>query len=224
MIDEIGDPLVHLLRNAIDHGIETPEIRRKAGKPESGTITLTAYHSGNHVYIEIRDDGAGIKIQNILHQAISKGIISESESEHLTNEQVYELIMASGFSTADTITDISGRGVGMDVVKSKIESLGGTISINSVEGEGSTFSIQLPLTLSIISVLLVELENEKYAVPLSSIIETAIIKASDILTIHSQKVIDFRGKVIPLVSLKRLLQFKEYDQIGIYSNCDCSKR
>ena len=112
MIDEIGDPLVHLLRNAIDHGIETPEIRRKAGKPESGTITLTAYHSGNHVYIEIRDDGAGIKIQNILHQAISKGIISESESEQLTNEQVYELIMASGFSTADTITDISGRGVG----------------------------------------------------------------------------------------------------------------
>ena len=131
----------------------------------------------------------------------------------LTNEQVYELIMASGFSTADTITDISGRGVGMDVVRSKIESLGGTISINSVEGEGSTFSIQLPLTLSIISVLLVELENEKYAVPLSSIIETAIIKAGDILTIHSQKVIDFRGKVIPLVSLKRLLQLKEYDQI-----------
>ena len=212
VIDEIGDPLVHLLRNAIDHGIETPEIRRKAGKPESGTITLTAYHSGNHVYIEIRDDGAGIKIQNILHQAISKGIISESESEQLTNEQVYELIMASGFSTADTITDISGRGVGMDVVRTKIESLGGAISINSAEGEGSTFSIQLPLTLSIISVLLVELENEKYAVPLSSIIETAIIKASDILTIHSQKVIDFRGKVIPLVSLKRLLQLKEYDQ------------
>ncbi|MGE6258772.1 chemotaxis protein CheW [Heyndrickxia sporothermodurans] len=204
VIDEIGDPLVHLLRNAIDHGIEMPEKRISQGKQEEGTIKLKAYHSGNHVFIEIEDDGAGINRDKVLDKALSKGIVTEEEAESLSDKQVYELILASGFSTADTISDISGRGVGLDVVKSTIESLGGTITIESNEGQGSVFIIQLPLTLSIIAVMLVEIGQEKYAVPLSSIIETAIIKQNDILNAHNQKVIDFRGNIVPLVFLKEV--------------------
>ncbi|ANB59523.1 chemotaxis protein CheA [Anoxybacteroides amylolyticum] len=204
VIDEIGDPLVHLLRNAIDHGIEMPDVRRAKGKPEEGTVKLKAYHSGNHVFIEIEDDGAGINREKVLQKAINKGIISKQNAANLTDKQVYELIFASGFSTADKISDISGRGVGLDVVKSTIESLGGSVTIDSQEGIGSIFSIQLPLTLSIISVMLVEIQQEKYAVPLSSIIETAIIKREDILHAHHQKVIDFRGKVVPLLFLKEV--------------------
>ncbi len=206
VIDEIGDPLVHLLRNAIDHGIETPDVRREKGKPEEGTVKLKAYHSGNHVFIEIEDDGAGISREKVLKKAISKGIISEQNAANLTDKQVYELIFASGFSTADKVSDISGRGVGLDVVKSTIESLGGSVSIDSEEGVGSVFSIQLPLTLSIISVMLVEIQNEKYAIPLSSIIETAIVKKEDILHAHNQKVIDFRGKVVPLLFLRDIFE------------------
>lgn len=210
VIDEIGDPLVHLIRNSLDHGIESPEIRKANGKPEEGTVVLRAYHSGNHVFIEIEDDGAGINRQRVLKKAISKGIVSESDAASLTDQQVAKLILSSGFSTAEVLSDISGRGVGLDVVKTTIESLGGTIEISSTEGKGSLFSIQLPLTLSIISVMLVELEKEIYAVPLSSIIETAIIKSSDILNAHNQKVIDFRGKVVPLVFLEDVFEVPKY--------------
>lgn len=206
VIDEIGDPLVHLLRNAIDHGVEMPDIRKAKGKPEEGTVKLRAYHSGNHVFIEIEDDGAGINREKVVSKAISKGVITEEEAGQLTDQQAFELIMSSGFSTAETISDISGRGVGLDVVKTTIESLGGSIAIDSVEGKGSIFSIQLPLTLSIISVMLVELEKEKYAIPLSSIIETAIIKRDDIMNAHNQQVMDFRGKVVPLVFLKEVFE------------------
>jgi two-component system chemotaxis sensor kinase CheA len=206
VIDEIGDPLVHLLRNAIDHGIETPDVRRASGKPEEGTVKLKAYHSGNHVFIEIEDDGAGIRREKVLQKALDRGIISQQSIANLTDKQVYELIFAPGFSTADHISDISGRGVGLDVVKSTIESLGGTVTVDSEEGKGSIFSIQLPLTLSIISVLLVEIQQEKYAIPLSSIIETAIIKKEDILHAYNQQVIDFRGKVVPLVFLKDIFE------------------
>ncbi|MDI2589240.1 chemotaxis protein CheA [Psychrobacillus sp. NEAU-3TGS] len=202
VIDEIGDPLVHLIRNSLDHGIESPEVRKSKGKPEEGTVVLRAYHSGNHVFIEIEDDGAGINREKVLKKAISRGIVSEEVALTLTDKQVAELILSSGFSTADVISDVSGRGVGLDVVKTTIESLGGTIEISSTEGKGSLFSIQLPLTLSIISVMLVELGEEIYAIPLSSIIETAIIRSSDILNAHNQKVIDFRGKVVPLVFLE----------------------
>lgn len=206
VIDEIGDPLVHLLRNAIDHGIETPDVRRANGKPEEGTVKLKAYHSGNHVFIEIEDDGAGINRDKVLQKAMDKGVISQQNAANLTDRQVYELIFAPGFSTADKISDISGRGVGLDVVKSTIESLGGTVTVDSEEGKGSIFSIQLPLTLSIISVLLVEIQQEKYAIPLSSIIETAIIKKEDIFHAHNQQVIDFRGKVVPLLFLKEIFE------------------
>jgi two-component system, chemotaxis family, sensor kinase CheA len=206
VIDEIGDPLVHLIRNAIDHGIEKPDIRIKNGKPEEGTVKLKAYHSGNHVFIELEDDGAGINTQRVLEKAIQKGVVSEETALTLTDRQIYELILASGFSTAEQISDISGRGVGLDVVKATIESLGGSITIDSTEGQGSLFSIQLPLTLSIISVMLIEIAKEKYAIPLSSIIETAIVKKEEIMNAHNQRVIDFRGKVVPLVFLEDVFE------------------
>jgi two-component system, chemotaxis family, sensor kinase CheA len=206
VIDEIGDPLVHLLRNSIDHGIEMPSVRSSSGKEETGTIYLRAYHSGNHVFIEIEDDGAGINRQKVVEKALENGIITKEMSENLTDKQCFELLFASGFSTAEVISDISGRGVGLDVVKNKIESLGGSISVDSTAGFGTIFSIQLPLTLSIMSVMLVEVQKEKYAIPLSSIIETAIIKKEDILSAHNQKVMDFRGKVVPLVFMKEIFE------------------
>ncbi|KYG89526.1 chemotaxis protein CheA [[Bacillus] sp. KCTC 13219] len=206
VIDEIGDPLVHLIRNSLDHGIESPEMRMAKGKPEEGTVQLRAFHSGNYVFIEIEDDGAGINQEKVLAKALAKGVVTAETAKTLSDKQINELILASGFSTADVISDISGRGVGLDVVKTTIESLGGNISIDSTEGVGSTFSIQLPLTLSIISVMLVEIEKEIYAIPLSSIIETSIIRHSEILNAHNQKVIDFRGKVVPLVFLDEIFE------------------
>ncbi|RDW15638.1 chemotaxis protein CheA [Oceanobacillus chungangensis] len=206
VIDEIGDPLVHLIRNSVDHGIEMPEERKRAGKPEEGKIILRAFHSGNHVFIEIEDDGAGINRNKVEAKAIEKGIITAEHAETLSDDEVAQLILSSGFSTADHISNISGRGVGLDVVKSKIESLSGQISIETEEGKGSIFSIQLPLTLSIISTLLVKVEQETYAIPLSSIIETVLLEESEIMTAHGQKVMDFRGHVIPLVSLSEVFQ------------------
>ncbi|MDN4073418.1 chemotaxis protein CheA [Fictibacillus terranigra] len=212
VIDEIGDPLVHLLRNSIDHGIEKPKKRLAAGKSEAGTIHLRAYHSGNHVFIEIEDDGAGINRHKVLERAIERGIVSRELSKDFTDKQVNELLFASGFSTAEVISDISGRGVGLDAVKNKIESLGGSVTVDSAEGQGSLFSIQLPLTLSIISSMLVKAGEETYAIPLSSIIETARIKQDDIMTVHHQPMMDFRGKVVPLVSLGELFEVPETDR------------
>lgn len=201
VIDEIGDPLVHLLRNSIDHGVETPEKRQNAKKSDEGKITLKAYHSGNHIFIEVSDDGAGINRDKVLKKAVESGIVSKETEDKLTDKQVYELLFSSGLSTSDEITDVSGRGVGLDVVKNKIESLGGNVAVDSILGEGTIFSIQLPLTLSIISVMLVEVQSEKYAIPLSSIIETAIVKDEEILAAHNQKVIEFRGSIVPLINL-----------------------
>lgn len=218
VIDEIGDPLVHLIRNALDHGIETPAERAAKGKPEVGTVTLRAYHSGNHVFIELEDDGAGVNKERVLKKALDRGIISEEMIPTMTDKQVAELILASGFSTAEKITDVSGRGVGLDVVKSTIESLGGYISIDSTEGKGSLFQVQLPLTLSIISVMLVNLEKDIYAIPLSSIIETAIIKKSDILQAHNQPVIDFRGSIVPIVNLKTIFEMDNAQTIDEFQS------
>lgn len=218
VIDEIGDPLVHLIRNGLDHGIETPEERKQQGKDEKGTLTLNAYHSGNHVFIEISDNGAGINRDKVAKKAIENGVITEEQVANLTDSQINQLIFESGFSTADKISDISGRGVGLDVVKNTIESLGGSIRIESEFGKGSLFSIQLPLTLSIISVLLVEVQKEKYAIPLSSIIETAIVNKNDIMHAHNKQVIDFRGKVVPLINLHDIFEVPgEKDDDNFYS-------
>lgn len=201
VIDEIGDPLVHLLRNAIDHGLETKEERIRLGKPAQGRVELTAYHSGNHVFIEVKDDGRGINREKVLQKAIERGIISEESAQNMTDQQVYDLLFASGFSTAEKVSDVSGRGVGLDVVKTKIESLGGRVTVESEQGVGTTFSVHLPLTLSIITALLIKVADETYAIPLTSIIEAILVHKDEIRTVHGQKVMDFRGKVIPLVDL-----------------------
>lgn len=192
VIDEIGDPLVHLLRNAVDHGVESIAERVAAGKPEMGTVNLRAFHSGNHVFIEIEDDGKGIYRDNLLKTAIKRGVVTEEQGAKMSDDEVNQLLFAPGFSTADKISDISGRGVGLDVVKSKITSLGGNVTIHSTPGKGTNFSVQLPLTLSIIAAMLVRLGSEKYAVPLSSIVETAIVQREQVRNIHGNKMITFR--------------------------------
>jgi len=205
VIDEIGDPLVHLLRNALDHGMESPEERVRNGKPAKGTIVLRARHEGNNVYIEVEDDGAGINTQRISEKAIEKGWISEKEAETLNREEAIEFLFRSGFSTAKTVTDVSGRGVGLDVVKNKIESLNGEIFVDSRPGQGTRFRIKLPLTLAIIQALMVSVRGEIYAVPLSSVDETTMIKGSDIKMVQNQEVIMLRGSVLPLYRLGQLL-------------------
>lgn len=202
VVDEIGDPLVHLLRNCMDHGIESPELREAAGKPREGTVELKAYYSGNHVLIEIEDDGAGINREGVLKKALENRVVTESEADKMSDREVYELLFNSGFSTAETISDISGRGVGLDVVKNKIESLGGRVEVDSEPGKGTTFTIQLPLTLSIMASMLIEAGPETYAIPLSSIVEIAVITKEEILAPHNQQMIDFRGKMVPLISLR----------------------
>lgn len=214
VIDEIGDPLVHLIRNSGDHGIESPEERIAAGKPESGTIHLRAYHSGNHVFIEVEEDGRGINTAKVLQTAIRNGVVSEEKARSLTPEEIQMLIFAPGFSTADKISDISGRGVGLDVVKTKITSLGGNVTVTSAEGKGTKFSVQLPLTLSIISAMLIKLGSEKYAIPLSSIVETGIIQRKNILNVHGNEMIEFRNSIIPLVSLSSVLESPDFDERG----------
>lgn len=204
VIDEIGDPLVHLIRNAIDHGIELPEVRLEAGKPEQGRLALRAYHGGNRVFIEIEDDGAGINVDKVRSKALERGVITPEEATAMTDNEVAMLIFAPGFSTADVVTDLSGRGVGLDVVKNKIESLGGVVTLETVVGQGTKFQVSLPLTLSIISAMLVQVGDETYAVPLSSILETTLLDEADILTAHRERVFDFRGQLVPLVYLKEM--------------------
>ncbi|RKP55477.1 chemotaxis protein CheA [Cohnella endophytica] len=211
VIDEIGDPLVHLIRNAVDHGIESISERVKLGKSEVGTVHLRAYHSGNHVFIEIEEDGKGINRPKVLETAIKRGVVTAEEAKNLSDDEVNMLIFAAGFSTADKVSDISGRGVGLDVVKSKIASLGGHVAVTSKLGSGTKFSIQLPLTLSIIAAMLIKLGNEKYAFPLSSIVETGSIKRSDIRTLHGNRIIDYRQTIIPVVSLAHLVDSPAYN-------------
>ncbi|WP_274361462.1 chemotaxis protein CheA [Paenibacillus thermotolerans] len=214
VIDEIGDPLVHLLRNSLDHGVESVAERLAAGKPETGTVHLRAFHSGNHVYIEIEDDGKGINRDIVLKKAIKNGIVTAEDGERMKDEEVYQLLFASGFSTAEVISDISGRGVGLDVVRSKITSLGGHVHVSSRLGLGTKFSIQLPLTLSIISAMMIKLGSEKYAIPLTNIVETAIVASANVHKVHGNKMITYRSSVIPLVSLSRLLEVPDYSEEG----------
>nr|WP_255570115.1 chemotaxis protein CheA [Cohnella sp. CFH 77786] len=214
VIDEIGDPLVHLIRNSVDHGVEPIADRTQAGKPETGTIHLRAYHSGNHVFIEIEDDGRGINRPKVLETAIKRGVLTAEAAKSLSDDEVNMLLFAAGFSTADKVSDISGRGVGLDVVKSKIESLGGHVSVTSTFGKGTKFSIQLPLTLSIISAMLIKLGPEKYAFPLSSIVETASVKREDIRTLHGTRIVEYRNTIVPVVSLAELVESPHYRDDG----------
>lgn len=204
VIDEIGDPLVHLIRNAIDHGIETVEKRRDAGKNETGTIKLEAFHSGNHVVIQITDDGNGIYKEKVLEKAIKNGVITEAEANKLTDREVYDLIFQPGFSTAEVVSDLSGRGVGLDVVKHTIHSLGGHLIIDSEEGKGSTFRIELPLTLSIIQSMLVQTNDTRYALPLGNIVEAIRIQKEDIQSLQGKDVLNYRNQIIEVKHLNNV--------------------
>lgn len=209
VIDEIGDPLMHLLRNAADHGLESNAERIANRKPEVGSIYLTAYQDGNNVVIEVKDDGGGINVEKVKRKALDKGTITSEQAEVMTDKDIIDLLFKPSFSTADTISDVSGRGVGLDVVKTKIEALGGDIEARTKLGEGSNFIIRLPLTLAIIQALMVEIGPEKYAIPLGSIQTIEDIKKSDIKHVHSKEVINLRGSVIPLIRLDELLDVED---------------
>ena len=211
VIDELGDPLMHLLRNSADHGLESNEERVRLGKPEVGSIYLDAYQDGNNVTIEVRDDGAGINIEKVKSKAIEKGTITEQQAETITEKDFIDLLFRPSFSTADKISDVSGRGVGLDVVKTKIESLGGSIEAKTVKGEGSTFTIQLPLTLAIIQALMVEVGKEKYAIPLGNIDTIEDISLDEIKLVQSKEVIHLRGSVIPIVRMNEVLEMEDYE-------------
>lgn len=209
VIDEIGDPLMHLLRNAADHGLESNEERSRQGKNPSGSIYLDAYQDGNNVVIEVRDDGAGINTERIKRKAIDKGTITEEQGQRMTDKDIIDILFQPSFSTADQITDVSGRGVGLDVVKTKIEALGGEIEAKTKLGEGSNFIIRLPLTLAIIQSLMVIIGDEKFALPLGSIQTVENIPVTEVKTIQGKEVINLRGNVVPVIRLGSLLKCKQ---------------
>ena len=205
VVDEIGDPLMHLLRNSADHGLESSEVRKQRGKPEVGTVRLNAYQDGNNVVIEVGDDGNGIDVESVKNKAISRGTITAEQAESMTDKDIIDLLFLPSFSTAKEVSDVSGRGVGLDVVKSKIESLSGEVEVKTKLGEGSTFIIRLPLTLAIIQALMVEVGKEKYAIPLGTIQTIEDIEPGDIKYVQGKEVINLRGEVMPLIRLNEIL-------------------
>jgi two-component system chemotaxis sensor kinase CheA len=205
VVDEIGDPLMHLLRNSADHGLESAEVRKERGKPEVGSIFLDAYQEGNNVIIEVRDDGNGIDVEAVKAKGIERGVITEEQAENMTDKEIVGLLFLPSFSTAKQVTDVSGRGVGLDVVKAKIESLSGEVDVKTKLGEGSTFTIRLPLSLAIIQALMVVVGGEKYAISLGSIQTIEDISPSDIRYVQAKEVINLRGAVIPLIRLNEVL-------------------
>lgn len=208
VVDEIGDPLMHLLRNSADHGLESAEIRAQRGKPAVGSIFLDAYQDGNNVVIEVRDDGNGIDTEAVKNKAIERGAITPEQAAGMSDKEIIDLLFLPSFSTAKKVTDVSGRGVGLDVVKSKIESLSGEVEVKTKLGEGSTWTIRLPLTLAIIQALMVVVGDEKYAISLGSIQTLENIPPSDIKLVQNKEVINLRGSVIPLIRLNELLDIE----------------
>lgn len=212
VIDEIGDPLMHLLRNSADHGLESKDVRIQRGKEEVGSIFLNAYQEGNNVIIEVGDDGNGIDIESVRAKGIERGIITPEQAETMTDKDVIGLLFMPSFSMAKKVSDLSGRGVGLDVVKSKIESLGGDVEVKTKLGEGTTFIIRLPLTLAIIQALMVELGGEKYAISLGTIQTIEDISVSDIKYVQSKEVIHIRGTVIPIIRLDKILDIEPREE------------
>jgi two-component system chemotaxis sensor kinase CheA len=212
VLDLIKDPLTHMVRNSADHGLETPAERAAAGKPEQGTIRLSAYHEGGHIIICIADNGRGLNTERIKAKALSNGLVSEAELEKMTEPQIHKFIFAPGFSTAAAITSVSGRGVGMDVVRTNIDQIGGTIDIKSVAGEGSSVTIKIPLTLAIVSALIVEAAGDRFAIPQLSVVELVRARANSehrIERIKDTAVLRLRNKLLPLVHLKKLLKTED---------------
>ena len=206
MIDELGDPLIHLVRNAVDHGLESPAAREAAGKPRAGIVALAASHRGNSVLITVADDGHGIDCERVRRKAVSRGLIGEAESRNLADRQLIQFIWHPGLSTAEAVTDISGRGVGMDIVKSRIEGLNGTVDVRSEAGQGTTFIIRLPLTLAIMSVLLARVGEVTYAIPLDHLDEIVELDPGQIYRVQGRPSIEIRGRIISLVTLADVLQ------------------
>jgi len=199
IVDEVGEPLMHLLRNCVDHGIEAPDVREARGKKRAGTIALNAFHEGNQIIIEVSDDGNGIDLERVRARGIKQGLIGADDK--LTDRELIELIFTPGFSTAETVSDVSGRGVGMDVVKKNITRLKGVFDVDSIAGAGTKFTIKLPLTLAIIQALLVRVVDELYAIPLDSVIESQRVELPDVRTVHGNEVITLRGQVVPLLRI-----------------------
>jgi two-component system, chemotaxis family, sensor kinase CheA len=209
LIEKITDPLTHLIRNSCDHGIEMPDQRRATGKTEHGTITLSASHQGGSILIEVRDDGKGLSREKLLTKAREKGM---DAPDSMSDSEVWNLIMAPGFSTAEVVTDVSGRGVGMDVVKKNIMSLGGTVEIDSAEGYGMRVSVRLPLTLAIMDGMTVRVSDEVYILPLASVIESFQIKPSDINTVaQGAQLVKVREEYMPVIELERVFQVPRFE-------------
>lgn len=209
VIDEIGDPLLHIIRNSVDHGVELPEERLAKGKPQTGTVLVKAFQQGNNVMVVVKDDGKGINVSKVANKAVELGLITQEQLAEKREEELIELIFTPGLSTADKVTDVSGRGVGMDVVKTKITELGGTVQIHSVPDEGTTFTIMLPVTVSIIQTLMVEVGKEIYAIPTGYVDSTISLTPEDIKILRNQEVTMFRGEVLPLIRLQNLLDVPE---------------
>jgi two-component system chemotaxis sensor kinase CheA len=202
VIEEIGDPLVHIIRNSIDHGIELPDDRVANGKDPEGMVRISAYQEGNSIVIEINDDGRGIDVEKVKKKAVERGIINEEDSRRMTDAEAVNIIFLPGFSTADKVTDVSGRGVGMDVVRTNISKINGSVEVTTQKGAGSTFTIRLPLTIAIIQALMVTIHPETYAIPLASVVETVKITEKDIKTISGSEVLNLRHQVLPLIRLR----------------------
>lgn len=201
IVEEIGDPLVHIIRNSCDHGVETPEVRAAAGKPEKGIVKLKAYNEGNNIIIEVADDGKGLDADVLINKSLEKGVINEKEADRLTEKEAFALIFRPGLSTAEVVTNVSGRGVGMDVVKTNIEKLNGIIDIDSEKGKGTTIKLKIPLTLAIIQSLLVNVQEELFAIPLSSVLETVRITTDEVKYVEGKSVLRLRNEVLPLVHI-----------------------
>uniref|UniRef100_UPI00261459C0 hybrid sensor histidine kinase/response regulator n=1 Tax=Hydrogenimonas sp. TaxID=2231112 RepID=UPI00261459C0 len=214
IVEEIGDPLVHIIRNSCDHGIESPEERVAKGKPAKGTVQLKAYNEGNHIIIEIVDDGKGLDPDMLKMKAMEKGLISEKEADQMSEKEAFMLIFKPGFSTAAKVTNVSGRGVGMDVVKSNIEKLNGIIEIDSESGKGTILKLKIPLTLAIIQSLLVSVQEEYYAVPLASVLETVRITPDEIQSVEGRSVLRLRDEVLPLVHLADIFDVERVFSMG----------
>lgn len=213
VVDEIGDPLIHLIRNAMDHGLESPEERVAAGKSRTGTLVLAAVHEGNQIIISIKDDGRGIDTDRVGRKAIEKGLLTEEQLAALSQREMFDLIFLPGFSTKEKATDLSGRGVGMDVVKTNIKKLNGLIEIKSEKGQGSEFILRLPLTLAIIQSLLVEVEGEVYSIPLSSVLETIRVDQRKFHMIGGQEVLKLRDMVLPLIRLQKVFNVQQRNEV-----------
>lgn len=209
MIDELGDPLVHMVRNSADHGVELPEDRETTGKPRQGTVTLDACHRGNSIVIQVSDDGKGLDTDRITRKSIDKGILTPADVERMTTQQLNQMIWEPGMTTAEKVTDVSGRGMGMDIVKAKIEELNGTVDLESIAGQGTTFTIKLPLTLAILPSLMVEIGGDAFAMPLEAVVEIVSVGRQQFGSVHGKKTAQVRGRVVSVVQLEDALSFHQ---------------